>query len=114
MIQRIIQKYKNDHDFRDTIRSSFSSLLIRLIGVTTGFLVTVITTRFYGADALGIVAICLAILSFAVIVGKLGLEVSMIRYIAGFVATKDYDAIKGVFLLNSMFNYIFVFQFFQF
>ncbi|MCX6291263.1 MAG: flippase [Bacteroidetes bacterium] len=98
MISRIFHRYKNDQQFRETIRSSFSSLVIRFAGVFTGFLATVITTRYYGADALGIVAICLAILSFAVIFGKLGFDVSLMRYIADFGSKKNYPAVKGVFL----------------
>src|SRR6185369_5399457 len=98
MISRTFLKYRQDKEFRETINSSFASLVIRMAGMFTGFLVTVITTRFYGADALGIVAICMGILSFAVITGKLGLDVSLIRYIAEYGAKNNYAAIKGIFL----------------
>lgn len=98
MIRNTFQKYRSDKDFRDTVQSSFSSLLIRFAGVFTGFLATVITTRYYGADALGIVSICMAILSFAVIIGKLGFDVSLMRYIADFVSKNNHAAIKGVFI----------------
>jgi len=98
MIKRAFLKYKDDKNFRDTVQSSFSSLLIRFVGVFTGFLATVITTRFYGADAFGIVTICIAILSFAVIIGKLGFDMSLMRYIADFSSKENHAAVKGVFL----------------
>ena len=98
MIGRTFRSYKNDKDFRETINSSFASLLIRVAGMFTGFLATVITARFYGADALGIVAICLGILSFAVVIGKVGLDVSLIKYIAEFSAKNNLAAVKGIFL----------------
>src|SRR2546423_10898153 len=98
MIKRTFERYRNDIDFRENIHSSFSSLVIRVAGMFTGFLATLITTRFYGADALGIVAICFAILSFAVIIGKLGFDVSLMRYIADFGAKGNYEAVKGIFL----------------
>lgn len=98
MIGRTFQKYRQDKNFRDTINSSFASLLIRMAGMFTGFLATVITTRFFGTSALGIVAICLGVLSFAVIIGKLGFDVSLLRCIADFSAKNNYAAVKGVFL----------------
>src|SRR5437867_1558577 len=98
MLRRAFQKYKQDNDFRDSIRSSFSSLVIRVAGMFSGFLATLITTRFYGADALGIVAICFAILSIAVIIGKMGFDVSLLRYIADFRSKDNFPAIKGIFL----------------
>ncbi len=98
MIRGTFRKYRQDLDFKDTVNSSFASLVIRMAGMFTGFLVTVITTRFYGTDALGIVAICMGILSFAVVTGKLGLDVSLIKYIADLGAQNNFGAVKGIFL----------------
>jgi len=98
MFRKAFQKFKQDSSFKETILTSFYSLAIRVVGMFTGFLATVITTRFYGADALGIVSICIALLSFSVIVGKLGFDVSLVRFISEFKSKKNYDAVKGIFL----------------
>jgi O-antigen/teichoic acid export membrane protein len=96
-------RFVNDASFRHLVRASFFSLLIRVAGLGTGFLVTLITSRFYGADALGIVSICIAILSFASVIGKLGMDVALMRYIAELFTLKNFAAIKHVYLKSFRF-----------
>lgn len=93
-----LHKFRNDPQYGELVRTSFFALLVRISGVITGFLVTLITSRYFGADALGIVSICLAILSFSSVFGKLGLDVALMKYIAGFALTGNYRGIKGVYL----------------
>ena len=76
-------RFKTDKEYNELIRTSFLALLVRMIGVLTGFFVTLLTSRFFGADALGLVSICIAILSFASVFGKLGLDVALMKYVAG-------------------------------
>src|SRR4051812_686340 len=90
-------KFKTDKEYGEFVRTSFYALIVRLTGVITGFTVTLITTRYYGADALGVVSICLAILSFSSVFGKLGLDVALMKYIPGFASRRDYPAIKEVY-----------------
>jgi O-antigen/teichoic acid export membrane protein len=96
--QNTINKFRNDSDYRELVKTSFYALLVRVSGIITGFLVTIITTRYFGADALGIVSICIAILSFSSVFGKMGLDVALMKYIAGFNSSKDYSAIKQVYI----------------
>ena len=96
-------RFKNDTSFRHLVRASFFSLLIRVAGLATGFFVTVITSRFYGANALGIVSICIAILSFASVIGKLGMDVALMRYIAELFSKNNFSAIKHVYLKSFQF-----------
>lgn len=97
-LRNTLKKFRTDREYSELIRTSFFALLVRVSGVITGFLVTLITTRYYGADALGIVCICLAILSFSSVFGKLGFDVALMKYIAGFAINKNYSGIKGVYL----------------
>jgi O-antigen/teichoic acid export membrane protein len=97
------ERYAKDDSFRHLVRASFFSLVIRVVGLGTGFLVTVITSRFYGADALGVVSICIAILSFASVIGKLGMDVALMRYIAELFSQHNYAAIKHVYLKSFRF-----------
>lgn len=92
-----MRRYAEDPTYRELIRSSFLSLLLRGLGVTTGFMVTWITARYYGADALGVVSICVAILSLAAVFGKLGMDVALMRFITGFAARQQFDEIRGVY-----------------
>ncbi|TAH43430.1 MAG: flippase [Bacteroidetes bacterium] len=93
-----LEKFKSDPEYRELISTSFFSLLVRMIGTGTGFLVTLVTSRYFGAGALGIVSICLAILIFAANFGKLGLDVSLMRFVAELGLKKSFAAIKGTYL----------------
>jgi O-antigen/teichoic acid export membrane protein len=97
-LREAFRKFRTDREYGELVRTSFFALLVRLSGVFTGFLVTVITSRYFGADALGITAICLAILSFSSVFGKLGLDVALMKYVAGFAGSHDYPGIKSVYL----------------
>ncbi|HNQ60820.1 MAG TPA: flippase [Bacteroidia bacterium] len=97
-VKKFLSKYRLDPDYRELISTSFFSLLVRMIGTGTGFLVTLVTSRYFGAGALGIVSICLAILVFAANFGKLGLDVALMRFVAEFGLKKSYGAIKGTYL----------------
>lgn len=97
-LSNALEKFRTDREYNELIRTSFFALLVRVTGIITGFLVTLLTTRYFGADALGIVSICLAILSFSSVFGKLGLDIALIKYIAGFALSKNYSGMKGVYL----------------
>lgn len=96
--RQLLLKHKSDPDYKELISTSFFSLLVRMIGTGTGFLVTLVTSRYFGAGALGIVSICLAILVFAANFGKLGLDVALMRFVAELSLKKNYAAIKGTYL----------------
>src|SRR5712671_6119705 len=91
-------RFRSDSRYRELIRSSFFALVVRIAGVTTGFLVTILTTRYFGADALGVVSICLAILGFACMISKLGLDVALLRDVSAYAVSDDYAFIKGIYL----------------
>src|SRR5437016_1445920 len=95
-IQQFITRYQSDTGYRKFTASAFSSFLICVVGM--GFIVTVLIARFFGANALGIVSICMAILAFASIFGKLGMDVALMRYISQFASKENFGAVKSVYL----------------
>ena len=97
-LKNALKKFRTDKEYSELIRTSFFALLVRMTGILTGFIVTLTTTRYFGAEALGIVSICLAILSFSSVFGKLGLDVALMKYVAEFSLSNNYPAIKAVYL----------------
>ena len=91
-------RFQTDKEYSELIRTSFLALLVRMIGVLTGFFVTLLTSRFFGAGALGLVSICLAILSFASVFGKLGMDIALMKYVAEFAGRNDFSSIKSVYI----------------
>ena len=91
-------RFRSDGRYRELIRSSFFALVVRIAGVGTGFLVTLFTSRYFGADALGVVSICMAILSIACVISKLGLDIALLRDVSAFEVLEDYAFIKSIYL----------------
>ncbi|MFM7727852.1 MAG: hypothetical protein ACKO7B_14205, partial [Flavobacteriales bacterium] len=96
-IAEIRGRIRNDSAYRDLIRTSVWSLFIRVIGTGTGFFVTWTTARWFGAESLGIVSICIAMLSIASVFGKLGLDLALVRFISAHFALGDMAGIRGIY-----------------
>lgn len=96
----LYNRFRNDPSYRELLLTSLTSLWVRGLGVTTGFLVTWITARYFSADALGVVSICLAILSLASVASKFGHDVALMRFIAAFAAEGFPEKVKGIYITS--------------
>ena len=97
-LSRLLIHYRTDDQFAELVRTSFFAFAVRMIGVVTGFMVTLITGRYFGANSLGIVSICLAILSFASVFGKMGIDVALLKFISSFSATGNKEGMKASYI----------------
>ncbi len=96
-LKPVYHRFLHDPDFRELVRSSAGSLFMRLIGVSTGFLVTLVTARYYSAGALGIVSICVGLLSIASAFAKLGHDVALMRDVSAYFSTRNFPAMAGIY-----------------
>ena len=71
----------------------FSGLIISKI---LSYLFRVFIARFYGPSDYGIFTLGLAIVSILVIIAVLGLSSGVTRYIAEYIAKKNFEGVKGV------------------
>ena len=97
-IRNAFRRFKTDPEYAELIKTSSYAMIVRIAGVVTGFFVTLLTSRYYGADALGLVSICLAVLSFASVFGKIGLDVALMKYVAEYASRKDFNTIKAIYI----------------
>ncbi|MCC7233643.1 MAG: oligosaccharide flippase family protein [Bacteroidia bacterium] len=96
--RELVARFREDEEYRELLSTSFYAFLVRMAGVGTGFLVTLVTSRYFGAEALGVVSICLGILLLSAVFGKLGLDVANMRIVAELAFKKDYSGIRGTYL----------------
>jgi len=79
----LTNKVKNifsDVDSKEILLKGFSFLSIRTIGLFMGYLFTFLVAKYYGAATLGLISLCFSIFLFAGIMGRLGLDVNLVRY----------------------------------
>lgn len=97
-----LKRLLRDDAYRMLLLSSIRSLAVRMLGVITGFFVTWMTARFYGAEALGVVSICIGLISVTSVFAKMGLDVALMRFVSRYFSEGGSGHIKGAYRLALM------------
>lgn len=87
----------NDQHFNEIIRGSFSSFLIRIIGRIMGYVFVVFVTRNFGSGLIGMHALSITLLSIVTVVGKLGMNTAVMRFVAEYSAQRKWARVGDVY-----------------
>ncbi|MEI6817038.1 MAG: MATE family efflux transporter, partial [Bacteroidota bacterium] len=98
MIKKFRHLLKSDIHFKELLHGSIKSFGVKLFGTFLGFIATIITTRYYGADALGVASLVFVILNFVNIIGKVGLETASLKYVAQYHSQNKPELVKETYL----------------
>lgn len=79
-MKKELQNIWNDGDRKEILTKGFSFLTIRFGGVLAGFIFMYLITRNYGASVYGLISLCFSIFVFSGIVGRLGVDINLVRY----------------------------------
>ena len=83
-----------DKDFFELFQQGGISFLIRIGGQIMGFLMSFLIAYYYGAQALGNFLLALIILRVFSLIAKLGLDTTLLRFVASFVKQKKWGSIR--------------------
>lgn len=75
-----VKEIFSDVDSKEILLKGFSFLSIRVIGLFMGYLFTFLVAKYYGAGTLGLISLCFSLFLFAGIMGRLGLDINLVRY----------------------------------
>jgi len=98
MIDKIKTKLSEDIHFKELIQGSLTFFILRILGLIVGYAFTLIVTRNLGASAWGIFALCFTVLQITSIIGKLGLDTALLRFIAQYNAQGRIKTAKHIYL----------------
>jgi O-antigen/teichoic acid export membrane protein len=98
VIEKFKEKINSDVHFRELIKSSTTFFTLRVFGLAVGYLFTFLVTRKLGASAWGIFALCLTILQITSVVGRLGMDTALLRFIAEYKAQGKVETAKYIYL----------------
>ncbi|MGO2357482.1 flippase [Mesonia sp.] len=94
---------KSDQDQKEIIKKAIFFMGFRGVGILGGYLFTLYITNNYGADLNGLVVLSFSIFMFATIIGRLGIDVNLIKF---YSTEGNWEEDPGVFyrvLLKSLF-----------
>lgn len=95
MIKRI-DDIKKKFLSNEIIHKGSSALILKTIGSACGYGFLLLVTRTSGADTWGVFALCFALLNISSMVGRIGIDTALIKYIATF---KDsFSNVKAIYL----------------
>ena len=72
-------------------------LVIRIGGAALSFFFSVFVSRLLGAEGAGLYFLAFSVMMFASVIGRLGLDGTILRYIAINASLQDWSAVKGAF-----------------
>jgi len=104
MINKIKTKLSEDIHLKELIQGSLTFFILRILGMVVGYAFTLIVTRNLGASAWGIFALCFTVLHIVSVIGKLGLDTALLRFIAQYNAqgkgkTAKYIYFKSIIII---------------
>jgi len=79
---KLQSKIANDKHFAERIKSSGIAFVLRVVGIIAGYVFTLLVTRTLGAKAWGIFALCLVVLQIASVIGRLEMDIVLLRFTA--------------------------------
>jgi len=86
-----------DHHMLEVVRGSAVALILKVVGAGLTFLLSVVIARFFGADGSGVYSIALTVLTIATVFGRLGMDNTLVRFVAGGAATANWASVKGAY-----------------
>jgi len=97
MINKIKTKLSEDVHLKELIQGSLTFFILRILGMIVGYAFTLIVTRNLGASAWGIFALSFTVLQITSVIGKLGLDTALLRFIAQYNAQRKVKTAKYIY-----------------
>ncbi|WP_457571126.1 flippase [Desulfovulcanus sp.] len=94
----LYKKINTDIHFKELLSGSVSFFFSKILGIFTSYAFTIIVTRAIGASAWGIFALSLTVLQVSSLLGRIGLDTAVLRFVAGYAAQGKWLSVKKIYL----------------
>ena len=85
-----------DEHMREILHGASTAFVLKGLGAFLTFLVYVVLGRLLGPAEAGLYFLALTVITIAAILGRVGLDNTVLRFVAAHAATADWRAVKGV------------------
>lgn len=97
IVHKFISKL-SDINLRELLKSGFVSFIFKIAGILASYLLMLLITRKYGAHTAGIFALFLTFLNICVVFGRLGIETTLLRFIAEYSSQNKNGLIADIYV----------------
>jgi O-antigen/teichoic acid export membrane protein len=95
-LKRYFERKFEDKHLAELVKSSSTAFSFRVIGIGFSYIFTLLITRGYGAKAMGIFALSLTVLQVSSVIGRLGMDTALLRFVAEYSSQGKWCLIKEI------------------
>ncbi|QJA05899.1 flippase [Thermosulfurimonas marina] len=97
-VEKFKARINGDPHLKELIKGSLTFFVLRVLGFAVAYIFTLSVTRNLGAGAWGIFALCLTVLQITSVIGRLGLDTALLRFIAQYNAQGKGATARSIYL----------------
>ena len=97
MLKNFKNKINSDLHLKELLKGSGISFAFKILGMGFGYIFTILLTRNYGAKVMGIYALSLVVLQVGTIIGRLGMDTTVLRFVAEYNSQNKKDMINEIY-----------------
>ena len=86
---KIIQYLQKDFNLFELFKGSSIAFISKIISIGVGYVFFLLVSKFYNAAEVGIFSTMWTVLMIGAVIGKLGVDTSIVRFIAGDIAENE-------------------------
>lgn len=90
------KKLSDDH-VRQLVKGTSLAFGLKMAGVAFNFLFNYFIAKYYGAEGAGIYFLSLTLVTVATVLGRMGMDNALLRFVSRHAAAGEWEAVKGVF-----------------
>ena len=89
--------FESDFHFRELLKGSTTFLVLKILGWLSTYMFTLFATRRFGAYGWGVFTICFTLLQMISVIGKFGMDITLLRFVAQYNTQKQKDIVKYIY-----------------
>ena len=95
-----ISKYYHrlDEHTKEVVVGASSAFVLRILGAALSFALSVVLGRMLGASGVGLYFLALSVVIIATVIGRVGLDNTVLRFTAASASMGDWVAVKGLYI----------------
>ena len=95
--RQLWRKFQTDRNSAILVRGAIGSFVVKVLGAATAFALHILLARLLGVTQYGIYVYALTCVNILVIISLLGLNNSLVRFVAAYKAQQKWGLLRGIF-----------------